>query len=196
MPSWRKQQLAGREMDDRFAYAETLGNIMGLDDDTTTVPAAAGDDDTDAPLGNVARHRIGRDFILAGRAVFTVSGAHSRFTFRITRKESDNPRYPDPTFFVSVLTGGNNETAYTYMAILDPRTGGLTFTKGSKIGKDAPAAVALAWTLARVWAGRPLPEPAAIYAEGRCGRCGRPLTDPESILKSFGPECREIMGIE
>jgi hypothetical protein len=31
--------------------------------------------------------------------------------------------------------------------------------------------------------------------EGRCGRCGRTLTVPESIDSGFGPECINLAGL-
>lgn len=34
-----------------------------------------------------------------------------------------------------------------------------------------------------------------VWHEGRCGRCARRLTVPESILIGIGPECAEIMGL-
>ncbi len=193
LPAWRRQQLAQREVDQEMAHNDKVGDIMGL-------PGPAFEDDQPAPaarqpIAQTEHHSIGKDFLLAGRAVFTVAGKDKRFTFRINRKESQNARYPEPSYFVSVRTGGADaEHAYTYMAILDTRTGTLRFTTGSKITAGSPAAVALAWTLRRVWAGLPLPAPAAIYHEGRCGRCGRPLTVPESILTGFGPDCAELVG--
>lgn len=33
-----------------------------------------------------------------------------------------------------------------------------------------------------------------VRHEGRCGRCGRPLTDPDSIKRGFGPECIQKLG--
>lgn len=30
---------------------------------------------------------------------------------------------------------------------------------------------------------------------GKCGRCGRTLTDPESIKRGIGPECVKIVGV-
>lgn len=35
-----------------------------------------------------------------------------------------------------------------------------------------------------------LPPAIHVYHEGRCGVCGRPLIDPESILLGIGPICR------
>lgn len=36
-----------------------------------------------------------------------------------------------------------------------------------------------------------LPPIIHVYHEGRCGVCGRPLRDPESVLRGIGPKCRE-----
>lgn len=200
VPSWRAKQLAEQEAErDQQFQQNVVGDIMAgpaFEEAAAAIAAAA-----DVPKGAQAEHHsIGKDFILAGRAVFTVAGKERRFTFRINRKESENPRYPDPSYFVGVLTGESRTreeggTNYAYVGLLDGRTGQVKFTKGSKIQPTAPAAVALQWTLARVWAGRELPPPAAIYHEGRCGRCGRPLTVPESILTGFGPECAGLLGI-
>jgi hypothetical protein len=43
----------------------------------------------------------------------------------------------------------------------------------------------------RVGRGRDLPENIEFYHLGRCGRCGRKLTDPESINRGLGPKCSE-----
>lgn len=194
VPEWAVRRRLAREAEREHAFQENVvGPVMGLDgpafEEETAAPARA-------PIAQTEHHAIGRDFILAGRAVFTVAGKAARFTFRINRKESENARYPDPSYFVSVRTGGGDDKrAYSYVGLLDVRTGRVKFTKGSKINATAPAAKALQWTLAKVWAGEPLPAPAAIYHEGRCGRCGRPLTVPESILTGFGPECAGLLGV-
>lgn len=36
---------------------------------------------------------------------------------------------------------------------------------------------------------------ALAYAAHECLRCGRPLTDPESILLGIGPDCRRIIDL-
>jgi hypothetical protein len=43
----------------------------------------------------------------------------------------------------------------------------------------------------RVGRGRELPDFISFYHLGRCGRCGRKLTDPESINRGLGPKCAE-----
>src|ERR1700752_4765990 len=38
-----------------------------------------------------------------------------------------------------------------------------------------------------------MPPKAEIWHEGTCGRCARPLTDPQSIARGIGPECASKM---
>jgi hypothetical protein len=48
--------------------------------------------------------------------------------------------------------------------------------------------MAAAWLFGHLLERRPLPR-CTVHHEGRCGRCGRTLTVPESIESGFGPEC-------
>jgi hypothetical protein len=41
----------------------------------------------------------------------------------------------------------------------------------------------------RVSCNTDLPESVEFFHEGRCGKCGRKLTTPESVTAGFGPEC-------
>lgn len=54
------------------------------------------------------------------------------------------------------------------------------------------AMTALSWVLAH--AGR-LPAVVHVLHHGRCSRCGRKLTDSESLRYGLGPECRRKMGL-
>ena len=133
-----------------------------------------------------------KDFITAGRAIFTVeSKTGERYTYRVSHKEGDGG-WPD-AWFVSLLTGPCNEADYTYLGMLDPATGGVRLTKASKYTDDTVPVKVVRWALGLVWADRELPPGYALHHEGRCGRCGRTLTVPESIESGIGPECAKIM---
>ena len=148
---------------------------------------------TDSPRTN---HQIGQAFITAGHAIFTLVGTGSRFTYKVNRKDPEpGSRYTQPTYFVALLTGSNNETDYSYLGLLDPTTGQVRLTKGSRMTPDAPAVKAITWALPLIFAGKKMPPSFAIMHEGRCGRCGRTLTVPESIITGFGPDCAEKMGL-
>lgn len=148
---------------------------------------------TITPGSTVTSHQIGRDFILAGNATFTIIGKVSRFTFKVTQADAIDGR-PAP-HFVGLLTGSNNETDYSYIGIIRHGSNQVTRTAKSRITADAPAFVAVNWVLPILFAGRQLPAPAAVVHEGRCGRCGRKLTVPESVVSGFGPECASKMGV-
>jgi hypothetical protein len=45
-----------------------------------------------------------------------------------------------------------------------------------------------------VWKNQELPGGYKIHHEGRCGKCGRLLTVPESVETGIGPECAKRMG--
>jgi hypothetical protein len=130
-----------------------------------------------------------RRFIEAGRATLTIrsAGTGTRFTYRFNRPDGDDDQRP---IWVSVLAGSDNESSYAYVGTLFAPFGVLRFTAKSKVGPEAPSSKALAWLLRQVYEVDGLRlDQAEVWHEGRCGRCGRKLTVPESIASGFGPEC-------
>lgn len=124
-------------------------------------------------------------FALAGNATFTVRNTRSgnRFTYRV-RQCNDKPEL----YFVSVLSGTDNTTDYQYLGTI--RNGSYAHGRKSRIAADAMSAQAFAW----VWYYRKaLPSFVEIWHEGKCGRCGRLLTTPESIQRGYGPECIKLI---
>lgn len=155
-----------------------------------------------------------RRFVLAGRAIFTLQGTETRYTFRVNRKDAqcrsckaDLPdgarkcpacdtiqQYPaGAVYFVALLTGPDNLEDYTYAGILDVRTGTIRITRASKYTDDSKPVRAFNWAMARAWRDQPI-VPAVFYHIGRCGRCGRALTVPSSIETGLGPECAGKVG--
>lgn len=123
-----------------------------------------------------------RAFVLAGNATVTLQSATTgaRFTYKV-RASDDGGLH-----FVSVLTGADNENDFAYLGTI--RAGAFAHGRKAKIGLDAPSARAWAWAWPHLAAGR-VPPALEVYHEGRCGRCNRKLTVPESIVTGFGPEC-------
>jgi hypothetical protein len=135
-----------------------------------------------------------RQFMRGGKATVTLvsvkTGRH--YTYRIVRARDRETGEPtaDGTFFVGLLTGPDNETAYSYLGHIsrDVFWTGRKYPRPGDVGPDAPASKAFAWSWQKLAAGI-LPDQLHVYHEGRCGRCGRKLTVPESIESGFGPEC-------
>ena len=144
-------------------------------------------------------------YLVAGNATVTLVSKKTgtRFTYKVKQPEAGSDRR-----FVGLLSGPGNESDYTYMGMLvdaqgargespDHRIGdgrwSLRTTKATRVGVDAPSWRAFAWTLHLLQQGKLSPE-LEFWHEGRCGRCGRKLTVPESIASGLGPVCagREV----
>ena len=135
-------------------------------------------------------------FMLAGNARVTLKSTKTgtRYTYRLRLAEDA------AMWFVSLLTGSDNESDYTYAGIIAPQAAtaaapaALVFktTKASKYRADSSPVLALRYTLAHLTSGH-MPKGVEISHEGRCGRCGRALTVPESVASGIGPECAQKM---
>ena len=150
----------------------------------------------DSDTGHETTHRVGKDFLLAGNATFTIRTPDGHRTYKIVRKDATG-QWPE-TFFVSLLTGPQNTDDYTYLGKLDPFTGQLVPTaKSGWREKEPPFAVKLLnRVLARVWSfdhGAFERHGYKLLHAGRCGRCGRMLTRPDSIASGLGPECAGLI---
>jgi hypothetical protein len=127
-------------------------------------------------------------FIKAGKARFTLRSAKTqdRFTYRVSLS-------PDgEVWFVSLMTGPDNEAHYSYMGIIN-KAGEFRRTAKSKVEEESSGYKAFAWTWKKLTGGV-LPDELEVWHEGRCGKCGRLLTVPESIDRGIGPECAKYFG--
>jgi|SRR6478752_825415 len=122
-------------------------------------------------------------FVLAGNATFTVRSEQSgnRFTFKVRKPSETSPH------FVSVLTGSDNENDFSFLGSI---FGGKVYSHGRKssISAESLSARAAQWVVSKVIKGEPL-NGCEVWHAGRCGRCNRKLTVPESIETGLGPEC-------
>lgn len=149
--------------------------------------------------GQMTDPEVIRAYMMAGNAYFTLRSktTQTRFTFRVSKSKPDSTKSAKtPVWFVSVLTGTDNQDSYTYMGVMDA-DGKFRFTAKSKVTGQAPSGKAFDWfaktlTTALVTFGS-LPAGLEFWHEGRCGRCGRALTVPESVERGIGPECATKM---
>lgn len=142
---------------------------------------------------------ITKDFVCAGKAIFTLEipvnyqkshNTKPHYTFRINRKDA-TMNFPE-TWFISYLTGPDNTKDYTYLGILGTKEGEVYLTKKSGLKEDSVIVKLLKRVFVNVWGGTGQKIQDAgfdLHHEGRCGRCGRTLTVPESCLNGIGPEC-------
>ena len=125
-------------------------------------------------------------FIFAGKSVFTLVGKETRYTFRV-RASKDSK-----VCFVGLLTGPDNTTDYNYIGLI-PKDRSDRVIAGGRGQPNHPAFKALDWTMRQLAANPGMPKGLTILHAGKCGRCGRTLTVPESIETGYGPECVKFM---
>jgi len=139
--------------------------------------------------------------IQGGKAIFTLVSARSgtRFTYKaMAPKDCLKDGNTDfPVIFLSVLSDSDNEGRYSYLGQVFPLRSGLRYFHGKKAraGADAPSAQLIAWLLGQIQGNGTKLDQVEFWHEGKCARCGRKLTVPESIDTGFGPDCAAMMGI-
>lgn len=129
-----------------------------------------------------------RDFMLAGKSIVTIKSlkTEKHFTYKIKSsvRKLDGP---PGRYFVSVKDGNGY---YPYMGMITASNGIFTNTRGSEISRIAPSFLAFKWVWLHIVNNSFPLDKVEVWHEGRCGRCGRQLTDPESIASGYGPYCR------
>lgn len=144
-----------------------------------------------------------RQFILAGNSTFTVRSKKTgcRFTFKVKRTKGEPSQgwTNNPSWFVLGLTGPNNETDFRYLGLLRGpavRSGRMDWfpDRHNRVDPSAPIQRAWQWVMAGMVRADTFNSDKFLHRtefwhEGRCGRCGRKLTDPESIARGIGPDC-------
>jgi hypothetical protein len=127
-------------------------------------------------------------FAFAGNAILTLESLKtgSHFTFKVRQAKDQETGEPKPgVYFVNLLSNGNadDEGNFTYLGMV--RNGQFGLTKASKAGMESPSVKAWRFFMALTENHPAL----VVHHEGKCGRCGRTLTVPESIRAGIGPEC-------
>lgn len=129
-------------------------------------------------------------FALAGNSTITLSSKNTgvRFTYRIKAFSNDENPHVSGKRSVALLTGADNESDYTYLGMI---FGGTQFrtTAKSKLAPTSSPALAMQYFCQKVIRDGVMPEHLEVRHEGRCGKCNRKLTTPESIDRGIGPEC-------
>ena len=135
-------------------------------------------------MPSIERHYIKqyiREFIFGGRAEFTILNTINdiKYQYHVKANEAGN------IWFVSVkIDGGyryagfikkNNENEYEYI-------------KGKKgmLSADSVPIKGLLWVIRHADNMHPAIK---VIHHGRCAKCGKELTDEESIERGFGPIC-------
>jgi hypothetical protein len=129
----------------------------------------------------------------------------TRYTYRVARPPGQDAERP---WLVSLLTGQDNENDYTYLGLLRPigisalvvaedaewPLVNLHHTPKSAFAATSAPYRAFGFLTDHVLGRARIPAALQVWHEGRCGRCGRKLTTPESVLLGLGPVCASKTG--
>lgn len=177
------QQLGLYTADSEESAVETMAIDAGYDN-AAHMEEVTGEDTADLTVEVVEQEpTISPDrrasFAFAGNATFTLVsvGTRKRFTYQV---KASNSR--DDFYFVSLLTGPDNDGHFGYIGIV---AGDKFRTTAKSTARPGATSVrAFDW-----WVRHQDSELVELLHAGTCGRCGRTLTVPESIETGLGPVC-------
>lgn len=139
--------------------------------------------------------KLSKEFLLAGRAVFTVNndkGEH--YTYKVRGKDGEYKGEKQRTFFLSVKKDSlQSRFGYVYIGIVNPDKGTIKCTTKSHFMPGQREYDVAAWASQCVIQKKLIPDNYQIQHAGRCGRCAKLLTDPQSIERGIGPDCWKVM---
>jgi len=127
--------------------------------------------------------------LFAGNSIFTIKNEKTKnhYTFRVKKPRSAAAR----VWNISVMGPYNN---WLYMFTL--RNGNYHFSDWySRVKPEDIRVKAFIWFLNALNRER-LPDKLSVQFSNHCCRCGRRLTDVESIKANVGPECRKYINTE
>jgi len=127
----------------------------------------------------IIKHELALKFILGGKSFVTFlnTKTDNRFTFKVVKHKKDD------IYFVNVLTGPD---IYTFVGTVKDSV--FKYSKKSNISNEAQSVKVFNYIVNKL-ASNNLPDFIEIYHDGKCGKCGKRLTDPTSIKIGFGPFC-------
>lgn len=138
---------------------------------------------------NMSHELVGQEnivkYIMGGYGVVTLkshTGVHHTYEFKVPK----NRKAGDDTMFVKTLIAGGE---WVYVGMYKDKN--FHLTKASKFSLQSSIVKGIYFIMKLMFKPDFSDERMHLYHEGICSRCGRPLTNPESIEFGIGPVCRE-----
>lgn len=153
---------------------------------------------------NAREYVLGSNGKLPKRSRFTVTHSGQRITFstqreRLAEDRDYNPETDesDSRFWkISAMVGSDNDQSYVDFGVVYLQEHGypvFRWASESTIAKSDKVVQVFAWLWDALSKGY-MPADTAFYNEGRCVRCRRVLTVPESRSRGQGPVCAHKYG--
>jgi hypothetical protein len=130
----------------------------------------------------------------AGRAVLTFENieAGTHLTIKVSQaRDKRDRKVLLPMFHVGVKLLGDRVQSYAYAGTVFTDSGNWSLSR--KVNPDEQLARVFRWLKAVTTDPNLLRGKINLYHEGRCCKCGQPLTHPESIRTAIGPHCLNHM---
>ncbi len=126
------------------------------------------------------------DFMFAGRAMITVVSKKTgeRITYKL-KKSKESDKYPVCYWITARIAH-----SFERIGRLN-KNGHFSTTRDTADMETTPEFQGFKWLMKQLLEHKTMPTQAEIWHEDACGRCGRALSDPQSILTGIGPECRK-----
>jgi hypothetical protein len=127
-----------------------------------------------------------RDFITAGNATFTIlnEASGNYYTYNIKKHDEHD------LWFVKTLVGGNTyEFIGTYRPNAKYPTRIYTHGRNSTVDEKEVSVTTFKWVYSRFLNNQDKYPTVKVFHTGKCGRCNKKLTTPESIKSGIGPVC-------
>lgn len=127
------------------------------------------------------------DYIKGGHGRFTIksdkTGVHH--TYKVTSPKEPDITKPIP-IWISVMVSPDS---FLFIGTIWKES--MTFARSQKtsVPEDSELIKAMHWLMRRVSRHEEFPSQIAFWHEGYCGRCGRVMTNPESLETGMGPTC-------
>ena len=119
--------------------------------------------------------------------IYTVETESGHRTFQVKTQKTDAKFAPGQRI-LSVLSGPSNTSDYIGLGFVSTNARGEHILRPWKKHRDSsPETQAAAATL--------LADPRSALTAGKCARCQRPLTTPESLTRGLGEYCAGKMGV-
>lgn len=129
---------------------------------------------------------VTRDYLLAGRAIFTVTNMTTgeALTFKVRRVE----QHGHGVYFVNVKVG-DGPYPYQFIGILNPDRGTIRCTTKSAFLPGTKEYQTAAWATGVLITGKMVASHYRIEHNGKCGRCGKPLTETNDVNNGVHVKC-------
>ena len=127
-----------------------------------------------------------KNFIFGGNATFTIVNTDSKkyFPFKV-RKSKDS----DEVFFVSIMNHSVNNYNHNFLGTFFSKDNCYKTSKKSSIKSDTTSSKVISWFFNYFINSEEKYPTVQVYHDGKCGKCGRKLTTPESVKSGLGPIC-------